>query len=65
MDPAHVGSCKFKMSFHRNKRKAMRNPPKGVSGGKIYSCKDQAELDKLIIKEKKADDKSKDTGISK
>lgn len=30
----------------------MRNPPEGVTGGQIYSCKDQAELDKLMIKEK-------------
>ncbi|GAI42239.1 unnamed protein product [marine sediment metagenome] len=57
-------------SFHRNKRKAMRNPPKGVSGGQIYSCKDQAQLDKLLkIKDKQSklndDHKTKDTGISK
>lgn len=45
----------------------MRNPPKGVSGGQIYSCKNQAELDKLLGVQKELNNdesNNENTGIS-
>lgn len=56
------------MSFHRNKKKAARNPPKGVTVAKIYSCATQAQLDKLLGQKKLNEDPAQDPeedGISK